>query len=240
MFENTRLAIKKIHILLLTLSQSLLVFLPLFRLLTSPPFGVMIRSLILSGTALFLMIFNLIIEAGDDKPTKKERKFIKTLRKHARTASNFACFIVLLFAWYTNDDPQLRIPLIFASTSVVFSLISYICRYVVTTVIDAMKVDMGQSLRKAGESIGQAGRKIGESVTQITERIKERHQERVEARASVAALSAPEGEEALPAPKKKKRLKELFQPKHHPELESLPAPEAEQLEEAPEEAPSEV
>ena len=78
MFENTRLAIKKIHILLLTLSQSLLVFLPLFRLLTSPPFGVMIRSLILSGTALFLMIFNLIIEAGDDKPTKKERKFIKT------------------------------------------------------------------------------------------------------------------------------------------------------------------
>ena len=190
MFENTKIALRKIHLLLLTLSQSVLVFLPLFRLLTSPPIGIVIRSLMISGASLFLMIFNLLIEAGEDKPTKKERKFAKAFRKHARTVSNFACFIILLFAWYTNDDPQLRVPLIFTSISVVFSLISYISRYVATTIIDAMRADMGQSIRKAGESLTHAGKKIGESVSQLTERIKERHQDRVEARESAASLAA--------------------------------------------------
>ena len=245
MFENTRKAIHKVHLLLLTLSQSILVCLPLFKLLNAPPLGIVIKSLIISSCSLIMMIFNLIVESRDEKPTKSEKNFAKKFRKHAKTVANFTCFILLLFAWYTNDDKQLVFPLIITTISVVSTLITYIFRYIAITLAEGFKEDVTQSFTKVGQSLGQAGRRFGESVSRITQGLKKKPTEpQLEAPEELPAIPAAtpqeqpssSEEDLTPAPKKKFSVTGLFTKKRTSRTLTEELPEQEETEEVREEA----
>ena len=164
MFENTKRTIHTLHLLILTLSQLTLVAIPLFRLLSSPPDGVAVKYWILAATSLFLMIFNLIIESRDKKPTKKEKKFAKAFRKYAKVFSNFVCFVILLFTWYINDDQGLVVPLIFSSVTVVAALIAFFVRYAVQSMAESIKEDLSTPIERVKQIFTKKKKAEQESV----------------------------------------------------------------------------
>ena len=139
LFKKTRQNFRSLHLFLLIVSQSFLVFIPLLKIFTQS--GSLVKNIILASISFALLIVNLCIETHDRKRAKKEKKIVKKVRKISKLVANVANLFVLAYAWYINEDPSLLVPLIFASLLVAASLTSTAFSVFKKTLVDGLKED---------------------------------------------------------------------------------------------------